>query len=65
MAINNEFQQNLTMYMETLHPIIYVNHYDFNAIDAAIKSIANGYAMYVKRDLDKKSKKTCSLMKNK
>lgn len=46
MAINNEFQQNLTMYMETLHPIIYVNHYDFNAIDAAIKSIANGYECY-------------------
>ena len=29
----------LSSYVDALHPIIYINHFDFNVIDNAIKEI--------------------------
>lgn len=39
----NKICKEIQRYMQTLHPIIYINHFDFHIIDQAIKTIATNY----------------------
>ncbi|MCL1993296.1 MAG: AAA family ATPase [Spirochaetes bacterium] len=38
--INDQFEMQLAAYVDSLRPLIYINHFDFNAVDELIKNVA-------------------------
>lgn len=40
--MREKFEDNLASYIDALHPIIYINHFDFQVIDEAISNVSHG-----------------------
>ena len=45
-----ETKNKLASYVDALRPIIYINHFDFTAVDALIKEIAIHHEIYEYND---------------